>query len=266
MTARAHEIAAVEAYSATGTRWQTGPGLIYDRLADELVAAAPVAVGGADVLDLGAGTGAAGRAALNAGAARVVPIDAAVGMLRVDADRRPWPVCGDARALPLRDASIDLAVAAFSLNHIGDPIPALREVSRVLRPGGGAVVGTYGADDTHPIKDVVERTLSGAGWCPPSWHRWLKGHASVALSTVESVRAATACADLRAVEVEHRRVPFPDLEPEQLVEWRFGMAQHAPFLATLTSARRSRLVAEACARLGECPPLVRSVIVLRFRR
>lgn len=266
MTAGVDEAAVFAAYSATGSRWQTGPGIVYDRLAAELVAASPVEVRGADVLDLGTGTGAATRAALGAGARSVIPIDAALGMLRVDAGGRPAPVCGDARALPMRDGSVDVAVAAFSLNHLGDPVPALRDVTRVLRTGGGAVVGAYGADDTHPVKDAVERTLAGAGWRSPSWHRWMKERATVVLSTVESTRTAAERADLVAVQVEHRRVPFPDLDPEDLVEWRFGMAHHAPFLATLTPVQRVRLVAEACDRLGDCPPLVRSVIVLTFRR
>lgn len=255
----------VAAYSATAGRWQTGPGLVYDRLAVELIAAAPVPVRGADVLDLGTGTGAATRAALAAGARRVVPVDAAVGMLQVDTDRRPPGVCGHASALPIRDSSVDVVVAAFSLNHVADPVPALREVTRVLRPGGGAVVGAYGAEDHHPVKDAVERTLTGAGWHPPSWHAWLKTHASVALSTVTSTHQAAARAGLHVVEVVHRRITFPHLTPQDLVEWRFGMAQHAPFLAALTPRRRAALAEQACNQLGACaPPLVRSVIFLTF--
>lgn len=265
MTAPPEEIAVVEAYSATAEWWQTGPGRVYDRLARELVAASPVMVRGADVLDVGTGTGAATRAALEAGAERVVPVDAAIGMLRVHADRRPPPLCGDARALPLRSASMDLAIAAFSLNHLSDPVPALRDLARILGPGGGAVVGSYGVEDSHPVKDAVEQTLAAAGWRSPSWHRWLKEDATVALSTVESSRAVAARAGLHGVRVEQSRIPFPDLDSEQLVAWRFGMAQHAPFLATLPTARRARLLAEACDRLGAVPALVRSVVVLTFR-
>lgn len=266
MTAGLDEAAVIAAYSATGGRWQVGPGVIYDRLAAELIAASPVDVRGAVVLDVGTGTGAATRAVFDAGAREVVPIDAALGMLQVDATNRPPAVCGDARALPLRDESVDLAVAAFSLNHLGDPVPAFREITRVLRPGGGAVVGTYAIDDAHPVKDAVEQALTRAGWRSPGWHAWLKHRASVVLSTLDSARDAAARADLGDVEVGHRRVAFPDLDPEQLIAWRFGMAQHAPFVDALGPARRERLFTETRRRLGECPPLVRSIIVLTFRR
>ena len=62
-------------YDAAAADWAgglTGPGSMYEPLARSLVAAAPVPLAGRLVLDLGAGTGVAGRAALAAGARRVV--------------------------------------------------------------------------------------------------------------------------------------------------------------------------------------------------
>ena len=64
------------------TDWADGPGPMYAQLARVLVAAAPVPLAGRLVLDLGAGTGVAGRAALAAGARRVVAADLSEGMLR----------------------------------------------------------------------------------------------------------------------------------------------------------------------------------------
>ncbi len=63
------------AYDAGADGWDAGPGPMYRDLARALVASAPVPVAGASVLDLGAGTGAVGAAALSAGAARVVAAD-----------------------------------------------------------------------------------------------------------------------------------------------------------------------------------------------
>jgi hypothetical protein len=62
------------AYDAAAGEW-AGGGLeqMYARLAGALVAAAPVPPAGRSVLDLGAGTGAAGRAALAAGARQAHP-------------------------------------------------------------------------------------------------------------------------------------------------------------------------------------------------
>lgn len=66
------------AYSAAAGSWQQGPGLIYDRLADVVLSRSPVPLWGARVLDAGAGTGAASRAAAAAGASRVIARDAGV--------------------------------------------------------------------------------------------------------------------------------------------------------------------------------------------
>jgi len=48
--------------------------------------------------------------------------------------------CGDAEALPLRGGLFEGALVAFGIRNIGDPREALREVRRVLRPGGRLVV------------------------------------------------------------------------------------------------------------------------------
>ena len=101
-------------YDAAAGDWAgglTGPGPMYAALARSLVAAAPVPLAGRLVLDLGAGTGAAGRAALAAGARRVVAADLSEGMLR--RGRGGTPVVADAVALPFRDGRFDLVLAAF---------------------------------------------------------------------------------------------------------------------------------------------------------
>ena len=56
------------AYDAAAADWAVGPERVYTPLARALIGAAPVPVAGGLVLDLGAGTGVAGRAALAAGA------------------------------------------------------------------------------------------------------------------------------------------------------------------------------------------------------
>ena len=47
---------------------------------------------------------------------------------------------GDAERLPVRDGSFDGALVAFGIRNVGDPLAALREVHRALRPGGRFVV------------------------------------------------------------------------------------------------------------------------------
>lgn len=257
---------AAAAYSATGGAWQRGPGRIYDRLADVVVARSPVPLHGARVLDVGAGTGAATRAALAAGAARVVAVDAALGMLAHEALGRPPAAVGDARALPFATSAFDAAVAAFSLNHLSDPATGLREMARVTRRGGSLLAATYAADDTHPVKAAVEAALAAQGWTPDPWYLALRDEAAPRLATPNLGAAAADTAGLDAC-VELVRVPFADLKAHDLVAWRLGLAQHAPFMSRLSPDERAAVAADAVARLGDAvPSLVRSILVLRAIR
>jgi SAM-dependent methyltransferase len=252
------------AYSAAGGAWQSGPGRVYDRLAEVVVARAPVR--GCRLVDVGAGTGAATRAALAAGAAHVVAIDAAVGMLFHDSARRPPAAAADALALPFASRSFDVAVAAFSLNHLQDPAAGLREMVRVTRPGGTVLASAYAVDDGHPVKAAVEAAVTDRGWEPEPWYTAVKEGPSSLLATEQGFAAIAAAADLDG-EVEHLRVPCPGLDGRALVAWRLGMAQLAPFVAQLSAGEREAVATDALDRLGPSPPeLVRSIVVLRAVR
>jgi demethylmenaquinone methyltransferase/2-methoxy-6-polyprenyl-1,4-benzoquinol methylase len=51
---------------------------------------------------------------------------------------------GDAEQLPLAPASFDAAMVAFGIRNVGEPLLALREVHRVLRPEGRLAVLEFG--------------------------------------------------------------------------------------------------------------------------
>ena len=250
------------AYDQVGAGWQVGPGLIYDRLAEVTLDRCPIDLAGARVLDVGAGAGAGGRAA-EARGAEVVSVDAAFGMLAAGASRRPPGAVGDALALPLRSAAVDAVVAAFSLNHVDDPVAALREIERVLRPGGAVLATAYASDDFHPARDAVEAAVVAGGWEPEPWFDRVRIVTAPRLATVERASDTAAAAGLTTAHVEHLNVAFPDVSPEQLVAWRMGMAQYAHFIARLSPGERAALASAALGHLGEDPPpLVRSIIVL----
>ena len=258
--------AVADAYSAAGEAWDDGPTRIYDALAREQLASAPVSLAGAAVLDLGAGTGAASRAATDAGAGQITAIDIAAGMLMVDRARRPPAVVGDALELPFADGIFDVVVAAFSLNHVDDPVAALREASRVTRRDGWVLSSSYAADDSHPVKQIVDDVARRWGWKVAGWHEWLRAQAMPRLATADRVGDAAAHAGLTDIVVRARSVALAELGPAELVGWRLGMAQYAGFVAGLEPASRVALEDEAIAELGSDPPtLRRSVLFLEGR-
>ena len=96
---------------------------------------------GAVVLDLACGTGDFSQLVMNSvPGARVVAADLTVEMLR-QARRRgvSEAVCGDAGALPFRDAVFDGVFVGYGLRNFPDLAGALAEIHRVTRPGGRLV-------------------------------------------------------------------------------------------------------------------------------
>jgi demethylmenaquinone methyltransferase/2-methoxy-6-polyprenyl-1,4-benzoquinol methylase len=90
------------------------------------------------VLDACCGTGDLAVAARKAGAVSVVGVDFSQRMLeraRRKAPELEW-VSADVVALPFDDARFDSAVVGFGVRNVEDLEAALRELRRVLRPGG----------------------------------------------------------------------------------------------------------------------------------
>lgn len=95
-------------------------------------------VDGLTCLDLGCGEGHNTRLLAGRGA-RVVAVDIAESFLAAAVEiphRGIRYLLGDGVMLPFRTASFDAVTAFMSLMDVADPEQALREVARVLRPGG----------------------------------------------------------------------------------------------------------------------------------
>jgi demethylmenaquinone methyltransferase/2-methoxy-6-polyprenyl-1,4-benzoquinol methylase len=94
------------------------------------------------VLDACCGTGDLAIAALRHGAGEVVGLDFSEQMLdraRTKSREIEW-VQGDAMALPFGDASFDAATVGFGVRNVDDLEGAIRELRRVLRPGGRVAI------------------------------------------------------------------------------------------------------------------------------
>jgi SAM-dependent methyltransferase len=90
-----------------------------------------------DVLDLAAGTGKLTRALIAAGA-RVTAVEPLFAMRQMLQQRLPEATVmeGTAENIPAPDESMDLVTVAQAF-HWFDAAPAMREIARVLKPGGG---------------------------------------------------------------------------------------------------------------------------------
>ena len=102
------------------------------------LAAASVVLPGDRVLDAACGTGDLALADLRAGASRVTGLDFSERMLeraRRKSSAVEW-VQGDMLALPFADETFDAATVGFGVRNVADLELGLRELRRVLRPGG----------------------------------------------------------------------------------------------------------------------------------
>lgn len=70
---------------------------------------------------------------------------------------------GDATALPYADDSIDAVVLTAVLGEIPDPLAALREIRRVLRPAGRLIVGELFGDPHFTTQGSLRRMGAGTG-------------------------------------------------------------------------------------------------------
>jgi SAM-dependent methyltransferase len=134
----------------------------------------------AHILDVGSGTGALAIATLQLWPRhRVTGIDPSGGMLEVarrtadsqlskQAARRFRAEIASADRLPFDDSTFDLAISSFVLQLVDDRPAALREVRRVLRPGGTfAWVAWERTERAYEPDRIANEILDEAGFDPP---------------------------------------------------------------------------------------------------
>ena len=157
---------------------------------------------GGSALDVACGSGklTAELARIAGTHGRVIGLDFSAEMLAVARSHHPRLqfMEGDALNLPFGDGSFDACTIAFGLRNLADPVRGLREMARVLKPGGRAVVLEFVKPPRGPLGfayrlylrtllPAVGGTLSGA----PSAYRYLS-------DTVDSYRTPQELLEMAA--------------------------------------------------------------------
>jgi SAM-dependent methyltransferase len=141
-----------------------------DRIVDDCLRALMLAPD-VRVLDLGCGAG-GWHARMHRAGAAVVGVDLMAGMLQeartACATLEPPPLLAqaDAQALPFGSGTFDRVLCAGVLYHVPDCEQALREMRRVLRPGGRAVISTNGAYAMRRIYELHAEAAAELGYAP----------------------------------------------------------------------------------------------------
>jgi len=177
----------IAAPSVDAPRVFTGIGHTYDRVATVLsfgqdprwrraLVAAVDAKPGQLVLDVATGTGLVARTLRERYACRVIGLDQSADMLAAARDRKglfAGIVRARAEQLPFGDASFDHVTFTYLLRYVDDPAATLRELARVLRPGGHLATLEFGVPrgPAYPLWWLYTRVgLPLAGWAVST--RW----------------------------------------------------------------------------------------------
>jgi SAM-dependent methyltransferase len=171
---------------------------------------------GTRVLDAGCGAGLLALLASLRGA-QVSAFDASAGLLAIARKRLPSADVreGDLEALPFDDASFDAVAAVNSVFYAEDMARAMRELTRVVRPGGRVVVTAWGPRDKCEFLSAVMPGLAPLMPPPP---RGAPPPRPGALAEPGALAATLQQAGLHVVEEGEVACPFVFASAE--ASWR----------------------------------------------
>jgi SAM-dependent methyltransferase len=201
-------------------------------------------------LDVGCGPGALTSAlAARLGPERVAAVDPSPPFAAACAQRLPGVrvEVAAAEALPFEDAAFDAALAQLVVNFMDDPLAGVREMRRVVRPGGtiAAAVWDYAGEMT-----LLRRFWDAAVALDPGAAARDEGRC-MPYCTPDALEGLLRDAGLSDVRVEPVVVgagydSFDDLwHPLEA-----GVAPSGAYAASLPETRRRALAAELRRRLG----------------
>jgi ubiquinone/menaquinone biosynthesis C-methylase UbiE len=146
-------MASEDYFNRVASQWDSmRQSFFSDSVRDKALALAGI-IEGKTAADIGAGSGFITEALVGAGL-KVVAVDQSpdmIALMRVkfagvkEIDYR----VGEAESLPIADSSIDYAFANMYLHHVEVPLAGIKEMARILKPGGRLVITDL---DSHQYK------------------------------------------------------------------------------------------------------------------
>lgn len=205
-------------------------------------------------LDVGCGSGALSETIVDrCDPASVVAIDQSEGFLRTVQERLGARVTcrvGDACALPIGDASADMAVSGLVLNFLPEPDRALAEMRRVTADGGGVAVYVWDYAGRMEFLSVfwdVAAELDPAASALQEKVRFADFGADELAAAL--VRSGFADVEAKAIDIETRFAHFDDY----WMPFLGGQGPAPTYVASLSVSDRDRLRGALKARLPARP-------------
>jgi ubiquinone/menaquinone biosynthesis C-methylase UbiE len=209
------------------------------------------------ILDLAAGTGETGllAAARLGDGGRLISADREPAM--VEAAERLAEAASisnaefrvlDSARIDLGDDSVDGVLCRFGYILKGSPPPALREIRRVLRPGGRLAFAVWAEREQNPWMTVPSEAMVSRGHLRPQTRE--EANLS-ARRTPESIAELLAEADFAAAEIEQMPVAYRFADADEL--WCFVSELRGPValaLGELDERERAAVQAEIESRAG----------------
>ena len=236
-----------EQWQEMAPRWERGRELLWasTRRVSEWLVARLDPQPGQTILDVAAGTGETGFLAAErlGGAGKLISSDLSPNML--EAAARVAQQLGvtnvefrllDAERLELADRSVDGALCRFGYILKGDPPPALRELRRVLRPGGRLAFSVWGERSRNPWMTVPASVMVERGHLRPQSADEIQTSEKRNPETIARLLEETGFA---VPEIEEMPVSYRFADSEEL--WFFVSELRGPValaLAQLDDAER----------------------------
>ena len=206
------------------------------------------------VLDVACGTGVVTRlvAPLVGPAGQVVGVDLNPAMLDVARQKAPaeganiaWRE-GDAAALPCPSAGFDVVVCQQGLQFFPDKAAALREMHRVLEPGGCLALCVWRSIEHSPCNLAAAQAL----------HRHVgsdsatKIQAPCAFGDADALRSVVRAAGFHGIDIRTEVLTRRMLPPETSIPGHLASTPVGPDIAALDEATRETLIREIAEALS----------------